>query len=244
MLAAMPSVWAEFLRSCTVDAISTRTGDLKDFSLPFAQGFSVEREVVARVLGKLRKGVPAVAIVGPPLSGKSVVLKQCCEKLATGNLVPLYVDASSARQGPLQLLASVFSKNLFTATSLDHVRQWLSTSLRAMHEEAHLVLFFDDIVPDLNDTWLGDLDELLALGSASPISIVTALDPTLGRHCRCDQAVRRRQSSGCVPTSSISSSFLIRSSRWRWSDYSTQHAASLTSEGSTMSSTASHGSFE
>ena len=177
LLGANPSVWADFLRKHTADALAARTGEIKNFSLPFAQGFSVERELVARVLGKLRKNAPAVAVVGPPLSGKSVVLKQCCEKLATGSLVPLYVDASSARHGPLRLLASVFAKNLFTATSLEQVRQWLSTSLRTLHDETRLVLFLDEIVPELNDTWLGDLDELLALGAASPLSIVTALDP-------------------------------------------------------------------
>ncbi|MCX4239496.1 hypothetical protein [Paraliomyxa miuraensis] len=177
LLGANPDVWADFLRTYTIDALAARTGELREFTFPFARGFSVEREVVASVLGKLRKKAPAVVVAGPPLSGKSVVLKQCCEKLATGDLVPLYVDASSARQGPLRLLASVFARNLFTATSPDQVRQWLSTSLRTMHGETRLVLLLDEIVPELNDAWLGDLDELLALGALSPLSIVLALDP-------------------------------------------------------------------
>jgi hypothetical protein len=176
LLGTNPNMWADFLRKYTADALEARSGELSDFSAPFAQGFSVEREVVARVLSKLRTKAPAVAVVGPPLSGKSVVVKQCCEKLATGDLVPLYVEASSARQGPLRLLASVLAKNLFSSTSLDQVRQWLSTSLRTMHGETRLVLFLDEILPELNDIWLGDLDELLALGASSPLSIVLALD--------------------------------------------------------------------
>lgn len=177
LLGTNPDMWADFLRKYTADALAARTGDLRDFGLPFARGFSVEREVVARLLGKLRKKAPAVVVLGPPLSGKSVALRQCCEKLASGDLIPLYVDASSARQGPLRLLASVFAKNLFTATSIEQVRQWLSTSLRTVQGDTRLVLLLDEIVPELNDTWLGDLDELLALGATAPLSIVLALDP-------------------------------------------------------------------
>jgi hypothetical protein len=177
LLGSNPNVWADFLRRYTAEALAARTGALSDFSSPFAEGFSVEREVVVRVLSKLRKEAPALAVVGAPLSGKSVVLKQCCEKLATGDLVPLYVDASSARHGPLRLLASVLGTNLFSATNVDQVRQWLSTALRTMDGETRLVLFLDEIVPELNDTWLGDMDELLALGAGSPLSVVLALDP-------------------------------------------------------------------
>lgn len=177
LLGSNPDIWADFLRKYTADAFAARAGDLRDFGAPFARGFSVEREVVARLLGKLRKKASAVVVLGPPLSGKSVVLRQCCEKLASGALIPLYVDASSARQGPLRLLASVFAKNLFTTTSIDQVRQWLSTSLRTMQGGSRLVLFLDEILPELNDIWLGDLDELLALGETSPLSVVLALDP-------------------------------------------------------------------
>lgn len=177
LLGANPKLWADFVRKYTKEALADRAGELRDFGVPFANGFSVERDVVTRVTRKLRKNAPAIAVVGAPLSGKSVVLKQCCEKLATTDLVPLYVDASSARQGPLRLLASVFAKNLFSATSIEQVRQWLSSSLRTMHAHTRLVLFLDEILPELNDTWLGDLDELLALGKTSPLSVVVALDP-------------------------------------------------------------------
>jgi len=177
LLGSDPNIWAAFLRAYTSQALAKRTGDLRDFNAPFARGFSVERSVASRVLGRLRKKMPAVVVVGPPLSGKSVVLKQCCEKMSVGSLVPLYIDASSARHGPLRLLSSIFVKHLFSATSLDQVRQWLSTSLRALQGDTRLVLLLDELVPDLNDTWLGDLDELLALGEASPLSVVLALDP-------------------------------------------------------------------
>jgi hypothetical protein len=46
-----------------------------------------------------------------------------------------------------------------------------------MRGETRLVLFLDELVPELNDAWLADLDELLALGATSPLSIVLALDP-------------------------------------------------------------------
>lgn len=177
LLGTNPDMWADFLRKYTAGALSARTGDLRDYGAPFAREFSVKREVVARLLGRLREKAPAVVVLGPPLSGKSVVVKQCCEQLTSDELVPLYVDASSARQGPLRLLASVFAKNLFTATSVDQVRQWLSVSLRSMQGGLHLVLFLDELLPELNDTWLGDLDELLALGQTSPLSVVLALDP-------------------------------------------------------------------
>jgi len=177
LLGSNPSIWADFLRAHTADTIEKRTGDLRELSSPFARGFSVERFVAVRILGRLRKSVPVIALVGPPLSGKSVVMKQCCEKMTAGHLVPLYVDASSARHGPLRLLASIFLKHLFAATTLDQVRQWLSTSLRTMPTDTRLVLLLDEVVPDLNDEWLGDLDELLALGEVSPLSIVLALDP-------------------------------------------------------------------
>jgi len=177
LLGSNPTVWADYLRQHTADALARRTGELHDVSFPLAQDFSVERSMVTSILGRLRKHVPAVALVGPPLSGKSVVLKQCCDRLSASDLVPLYIDASSARQGPLRLLASVFARNLFSATSLDHVRQWLTTSLRAKRGDTRLVLFLDEILPELNDTWLGDLDELLVLGVESPISIVLGLDP-------------------------------------------------------------------
>ncbi len=177
VLGANPDIWADFLRAHTSNVLVKRTGELHDFGLPFATDFMVERSIVPLVLGKLRKKVSALVVVGPPLSGKSVVLKQCCEKMTVGNLVPLYIDASSAKQGPLRLLSSLFVKHLFSATSLDQVRQWLSTSLRAMQGDTRLVLMLDEVVPDLSETWLEDLDELLSLSEGSPISIVLALDP-------------------------------------------------------------------
>lgn len=177
LLGSNPRLWSAFLRAHTFDTLVNRTGALGDFTTPFAHDFSVERAIVPQVLSKLRRKETAITVVGPPLSGKSVVLKQCCEKLKTGNLVPLYIDASSTQHGPLRLLASIFARNLFTATNVDQVRQWLVISLRSMQGDSRLVLFLDELLPTFNDVWLGDLDELLDLATTSSLSIVLALDP-------------------------------------------------------------------
>lgn len=177
LLASGPHLWTELLRSFTRQAIEDRTGDLDDVTFQFGREFLIERSVCSGILGRLEERVGLVALVGPPLSGKSTVLMQCCRMMESGPLVPLYVDASDAHQGPFRLLASLFERHIFAASNTDQVRQWLTTSLRSMGGDARLVLVIDDVMPELTSQWMSDLDELIALTRHSPVSILIALDP-------------------------------------------------------------------
>ena len=181
VLGSEPDLWAQYLRAHTQAAIRDRTGTVEDFGLPFATGFSVPRAIVSSLQERIKAGAPVLVLVGAPLSGKSNAIRQCCAEMEDGNLVPFYVDAANARQGPLQLLASIFQRHLFSATSTDQVRQWLITSLRAEPSDSRVVLFLDDLVPELSDDRLSDLDELLSLPDSSRITIVLALDSNTWR---------------------------------------------------------------
>jgi len=103
LLGQQPSIWTGIIRQFTEERIIARQGELKDLTHPLARKFSLPRKITAQITSRLLSGDQLIALVGPPLSGKTNVISQLCAGETKG-LVSLYVDCSSLNYGILQHL--------------------------------------------------------------------------------------------------------------------------------------------
>jgi hypothetical protein len=176
LLGREPSRWVPLIRAETATALTRLEGEANDFSAPVVRGFHFPRTLTPKISEFVRGPSRALVLVGPPLSGKTNVLAQFCRTPGEG-IVPLYVDASSLGHGVWQHIASAFASTIFTGSSLDEARHWVSQRLR-QSKGFTFVLVVDGWAPG---TGHGDLvrqtvDELVAYCEQGSLKLVLALD--------------------------------------------------------------------
>ena len=108
--------------------IAELTGEWDDKYRPFATGLLFPRNAASWVADEIARGRRMVIVTGPPLSGKSNVLRELYEKYqAAADTVFLFIEGSSSRHGLFQLIADVFRRELSWNLTADQARQWLAS---------------------------------------------------------------------------------------------------------------------
>jgi hypothetical protein len=139
----------------------------------FVRDFLVPRNATNEVKAALRDGKHKIILVsGPPLSGKSSVLREVALKSANEPWDVLYVEGSSCSEGLFRRLANALAVQFSWPASTDESRIWLRQL--SSRSERVLVLCLDSL-PLASSKLLSELDELLT-SFGDQLRIVIAVD--------------------------------------------------------------------
>ncbi|MDY0943422.1 hypothetical protein [Priestia megaterium] len=170
LLGRNQNLWEEIFRQQNEKTFSILQGDISDYTQPIISELSFPRFIVNSLNEQLEAGEQLIALVGPPLSGKTNVLYQFCNTYST-SFMPLYIDSFSIKHGIIQHITNLFSRKLFRAISNQEIRNWL---LNGLQQNVHnkVVLILDGWYEHLTE----DLDELIELMADGSFSIIISMD--------------------------------------------------------------------
>jgi hypothetical protein len=152
--------------------LGERTGGWHE-DAPFVLDFLVPRVATESVRQRLGQSKPrAILVSGPPLCGKSSVLRELATTPPPNKAAVLYLDASACRGGVFRRLANVLSARFNWPASVDDARAWLAQL--SLAPSCPFVICLDGPSPD-NSALVGEIDEILA-GDLGNIRLVLALD--------------------------------------------------------------------
>lgn len=174
LLGQQPQIWTHIIRQFTNDKILARRGEVSDLTYPLVKDFSLPRKIVNTLVDQLLSGKRLIALIGPPLSGKSNIVSQLCDKEIKG-IVPLYIDCSSLHYGIFQHLSNIFAHELFRASSIDEVRNWLLNGLRDP-VNGRLVIILDGWSTNVSDQIRADIESIIEICKDKAVSILIATD--------------------------------------------------------------------
>jgi hypothetical protein len=118
-------VWTKAVRDRTAHLIRQLTVAPGEIGKPFARDFHCPR-MATRVAEALLKGDKAIVLVeGPPLIGKSSVLRELAMRTEHSAELAMLMLRGGSGAGLFQRIANVFSAELEWEVTADNVRQWL-----------------------------------------------------------------------------------------------------------------------
>lgn len=145
LMGTAPAVWMPAIRFESEAQIESLSGAWDDTRLPFIRGWGLPRIASSVIVEKALSGRKMSLLVGPPLSGKSNVLKEICEQTQDNpNLAALYLEAGCAG-GVYQSLADVLSRALDWPVTPNEARAWLVQISKST--EHKLLILVDDLDP-------------------------------------------------------------------------------------------------
>lgn len=139
----------------------------------FVRDYLIPRRTTSEVKAALRdKSCRIVLVSGPPLSGKSSILREVALKSENESWDVLYIEGSSCREGLFRRLSNVLTGQFAWPANTDESRVWLRQL--SSRPERLLVLCLDS--PQLvNSTLSSEIDELLS-SFGDQLRIVIAID--------------------------------------------------------------------
>ena len=202
LMGSNSQIWTQAIKQTSEQNIEELSGDWPESLLPFVSGFLIPRKATQTVLQKLREGERLLLVEGPPLVGKSNVLRELFMETRDANeLVTLIVQADTGK-GLLKQLAHTLSQALTWAVDKNDVRSWLLHLSNA--DGPTLVLAVDGISLG-RDKLIYDINDLSSPAFGSSLQMVVALDDSVadrlvhnstGRNL---SAIGRRASRVTVP---------------------------------------------
>jgi hypothetical protein len=178
LMGTAPRVWMQAVRCVSSDTIEELTASWDEPALPFVADFLAPRGATYQLWRNLVAGERLQVLEGPPLSGKSNVLRELCLCTKQSDTVAtLYVETGVGR-GALQTVADAISRSLNWPVSPQEARDWL---IRVSHHEgARLVLAFDGI-QEANATSVREIEDLSSSTFGPSLSVVVAMDEAVSQ---------------------------------------------------------------
>ncbi|MFV8604496.1 AAA family ATPase [Ralstonia pseudosolanacearum] len=167
--------WKQAVSAVSAAEIRELSGGWRDRQQRFVDDFLVPRNVTRQVLDALGNSRSRAAIVtGPPLSGKSSVLREFVEQ-ASGpqGIDVLYVDCASTYEGLFRRLANILAAELDWPATPEDARNWLR---RISQRQGGGLVVVLDAPPASNTVLRQEVDELLSRGFGEQVKLVVALD--------------------------------------------------------------------
>ena len=163
--------WAQVVEAVSRSAIVEQSGPVTDLLAPFSE-FRLPRSATDEVLSHIRADVRAIAVTGPPLAGKSNVLRDVIERTVDSNdIAVLYVEGDHGGNGLFQQVANLLRARLQWNATKDDVRAWLHARSWSS-EDRKLVLAIDGV----GDAVRSDVEELLTGEFGTRLVVLFALD--------------------------------------------------------------------
>lgn len=175
LLGPESDVWAAAVRRTTATTIAELSGTWADRLRPFVTDFLIPRKASRQIYEHLRSRTQAVVVEGPPLVGKSNVLRELtlladqCSGMAI-----LFIESGSSGHGLFQGLANMFAANLRWSATADEIRAWLRRI--AKRDQGPVLVIAIDGLSATHSRTKQDVEELVA-GSLGPkLKLVIAID--------------------------------------------------------------------
>lgn len=175
LLGSDDSTWAQVISAISSAELAELSGTWGDSRSRFIQDFLVPRKISNSVLDEMERGRHRAAIVtGPPLSGKSSVLRDIVKrsKERTGVDV-LFIDCASTREGLFRRLANMLAIELGWPATPDDARNWLRL---VSQRDGHRLVVALDTPSAADDVLRQEVDELLSRSFGERLKLVISLD--------------------------------------------------------------------
>ncbi|EFE7737464.1 hypothetical protein F6189_02010 [Escherichia coli] len=178
LMGTTPNVWMQAVRLVSAETITELTASLDEPALPFAADFLAPRAATHQLWRHLVAGEKLLVLEGPPLAGKSNVLRELCARTERSEtLATLYVEAGVGG-GALQTLADAISRSLSWPVSPQEARDWL---IRVSHHDGvRLVLAFDGLGA-VDAASVRELEDLTSSAFGPSLSVVVAMDDAVAQ---------------------------------------------------------------
>ena len=177
LMGKQPDIWKALFQKYTESALCKLSGEVDQYIHPLTMDFVIERSVVSEIVNSITDNSSLLALIGPPLSGKTNVLSQVCMTQDIENLVPIYIDAQNTSYGIFQHIANQFTRELYVQVQPSEIRHWIFHGIQSI--SGHLAIIIDGWTAGISGTLKEDVDELIDfLPTDLPISILLCLDDT------------------------------------------------------------------
>jgi hypothetical protein len=148
LLEGSPTTWAHALRSRTDHSLAELRGSSKDLTRPLCSDFRFPRRATVALAAGFAVGQRSLALVGPPLSGKTNVISELCDRSEEFGLAPLYIDCADA-EDLLEEIVAALSESFGASISKDTLSQWLRIGAgEVSRTRPRLVLVLDSLSPE------------------------------------------------------------------------------------------------
>lgn len=167
------SVWRSAIRQTTSEILAELSASEENPSRTFARGFLFPRKATASVLTHVLNNERLILLEGPPLAGKSSVLREIV--LRTNSqpaLASLYIESGSGCD-ILQSLSDTLSRSLEWPVTRDEARVWLK--LISQDADNKLLLLVDGFSAG-DDDGRREIEDLSSLTDGQGLSIIVAVD--------------------------------------------------------------------
>ncbi|MDW9722543.1 type I restriction endonuclease [Sinorhizobium meliloti] len=171
-------VWPNAVRARTRHVLDQMTGTASAHAKPFVTDFLIPRVATVSVKRAFDAGQLTLLITGAPLSGKSHILREFAERMATSETYAVFlVRGGRGGAGLFQRIANTLSAALEWAVTADDIRQWLRRLSRSVGDPV-LVLAIDGVVPD--SPVANDMEELSESGFGPRLRLLATTDDVGG----------------------------------------------------------------
>lgn len=178
LMGTSPIVWMAAVRTVSTDCIEELTASWEQPALPFTRDFLSPRSATVALIHRLKSGARMLVLEGPPLAGKSNVLRELHMSLLDDPAAAVLFLEAGTRHGAMQTLADALRRSLNWPVTAEEARNWL---VRVSNfGSARLVLAFDGLQAS-DGASLKEIEDLSSATFGSSLSIVVAMDDTVSQ---------------------------------------------------------------
>lgn len=175
LMGSNPDVWAQAIRHTSEATIAELSGGWSDSLQPFVSDFLIPRKATQVVLEKLQAGEKLILIDGPPIIGKSNVLRELSQiTFSSADFVTLFIEGDSGAS-VFQQLAHTLTLALNWPVTRDEVRTWL---LNLSNTNGPSLVLAIDGIGQVPDDIRRDIVDLTSLDFGQSVRLVISLDDT------------------------------------------------------------------
>lgn len=176
LMGSNPQVWVQAVRRVSDQSISELSGVWHDPLRPFVPDFLIPRQATQDILDHLGQDRRLILVEGPPLVGKSNVLRELVRETAKADeFVVLFIEADVG-SGILQQLADTLSASLSWPVTGGEVRHWL---MRLSRNNGPALVIAIDGIGLRHDEFRRDIEDLTSQVFGPAVRFVVAMDDTI-----------------------------------------------------------------
>ena len=177
LMGKQPHIWKALFQKYTEAALRQITGEINQYTHPLSMDFVIERNVVGKIVNSITDGDTLLALIGPPLSGKTNAISQFCMTADKEGIVPIYIDAQNTSYGIFQHIANQFTREYYVKVGPSDIRQWIFNGSKSL--SGRLAIIIDGWTAGISGTLKEDVDELINfLQPDLPTSVLLCMDDT------------------------------------------------------------------
>lgn len=176
LMGSNPEVWVQALRQTSEENIAELSSDWRNSLAPFVPDFLIPRKATQEALEKFKEHWRLVLIEGPPLIGKSNVLRELHHLCSVSeDQSVLYISADSGR-GIYQQIADTLSQALSWRISPNDARHWL---IDLSNSVGHTLILAIDSTGLGLQRFIDHVEDISSNSFGQSLRLAVALDDTV-----------------------------------------------------------------